>query len=118
MQQVIASDHQEPSAGKTHRDARDEEVELHSAVAMLSSRKREHDATRRAPVTSIQKPCACVRYTTMSIGIIQLGTRKRRDLLREAPSIVRFSPKAENRSRKFENGYKIPAEGQNSRPRK
>lgn len=55
MQQVIASDHQEPPAGKTHRDARDEKVELHSVLAMLSSRKR--DATRRAPVTLIQKSC-------------------------------------------------------------
>ena len=62
MQQVIASDHQESLAGKTHRDARDEEVELHSVLAILSSRKRERDATRRAPVTSIQKPRVCPLY--------------------------------------------------------
>jgi len=59
MQQVIVSDYQEPPAEKTHRDTRNEEVELHSAFAVLSSRKRERDATRRAPVTSIQKPRAC-----------------------------------------------------------
>lgn len=33
---------------KTHRDARDEEVELHSAFAMLSSRKCERDATQQS----------------------------------------------------------------------
>lgn len=59
MQQVIASDHQESLVGKTHRDARDEEVELHSVLAILSSRKRE---TRRdeARAGHVDSETSCV----------------------------------------------------------